>query len=245
MSNGQLTLVFALVCVGASFGATLPVFAQTPGNAFAGYSANADKPIDIEADSLEVDDKKQIATFRGNVSATQGEFNLKSRDLEVTYERQKTAQVQTATQGAGAGTASAVASGVGAADALGGGQIKYIKALGRVFVTSKDQHASGNEALFDVAAQKITMTGDVTLTQGGNVIKGEKLLIDITTGRSTIDTSGGKERLRAILTRPQQATDKSSGVASADKPGGIKPQEKPKTAAPAAQPDQGGWKVQQ
>ena len=63
-----------------------PAYAQTPGTGLAtNYSANADKPIDIEADVLEVDDKKKVAVFKGNVSATQGDFNLRAKELQVIY----------------------------------------------------------------------------------------------------------------------------------------------------------------
>ena len=43
-----------------------PAQAQAPGGSLAtSYSANANKPINIEADALEVDDKKKVATFKG------------------------------------------------------------------------------------------------------------------------------------------------------------------------------------
>src|SRR5262245_21162027 len=61
--------------------------AQAPGTGFGtSYSANAGKPVDIEADSLEVDDRKKTAVLKGNVSATQGDINLKSREIFVTYD---------------------------------------------------------------------------------------------------------------------------------------------------------------
>ncbi len=168
--------------------------AQAPGNAFSGYRDNASKPIDIEADLLEVDDKKQVATFKGNVFAVQGDFNLRAKELEVVYSR-----------GGGSGAATPAPAG-GAQDALAGGDIRFIRARGDVLVNAKDnkQTATSNEAFFDVKAQKVTLAGDVTLSQGGNVIKGDKLLIDIATGMSTFEQGeGGKQRLRAVFRRPE------------------------------------------
>jgi len=198
--------------------------AQQPGNAFSGYRENANKPIDIEADLLEVDDKKQVATFRGNVSATQGDFNLRSRELEVIYAR---------------GTSNAkptVPEGGAQADPLGGGDIKYIRAKGRVFVTSKDnQTATSEEAFFDVKAQKVTLERDVTLSQGGNVIKGDKLLIDIATGRSTFEQAeGGKQRLRAVFSRPE-SNNKSGDTQQGE--------QRPGTGSPAQSAPR-GWQTQ-
>jgi lipopolysaccharide export system protein LptA len=176
--------------------------AQAPGDAFSGYRENSGKPIDILADVLEVDDKKQIATFKGNVTATQGDFNIRSAELAVTYVRNASDPATSKPQAAAAGTGAAAS-----ADPMAGGDIRFIHARGHVLVTGKNnQTATGNEAEFDVKAQKVTLEGDVTLTQGGNVIKGQKLLIDLVTGRSTfLQGEGGKQRLRAVFTRPAKA----------------------------------------
>ncbi len=73
--------------------------AQAPAG-FSGISgSNSKKPIDIDSDRLEVDDKKQTAIFIGNVSATQGDYNLRSPRLEVTYEHSAAAGSAPAGQG--------------------------------------------------------------------------------------------------------------------------------------------------
>jgi lipopolysaccharide export system protein LptA len=55
---------------------------------------------------------------------------------------------------------------------------------GSVLVTSANQTASGDAATFDTAANTIVLTGNVVLTQGDNVIRGSKLLIDINTSQA-------------------------------------------------------------
>lgn len=181
------------------------LLAQAPGTGFAAaYSGNSDKPIDIEADSLEVDDKKKIAVFRGNVSATQGEMNLKAREIQVTYTTSNTKTASAAPEPA-----------AGAASPLGnGGDITQIDAKGKVFVTMKgNQQATSDWAIFDVRKQQITIGGDVVLSQGQNVIRGNKLVVDLTTGLSkfenTADGSGNAgQRMRAIFTPPPKDKDK-------------------------------------
>jgi lipopolysaccharide export system protein LptA len=226
--------VFA-VAGGLCFGLLLtgPAMAQAPGDAFSGYRENSGKPIDIVADTLEVDDKKQIATFKGDVSATQGEFNLRSKELEVTYVRNAT----DAGGGAAPKPASAASSGA-AADPLSSGDIRYLRARGHVRVTGKNnQTATGNEAFFDVKAQKVTLDGDVTLTQGGNVIKGDKLLIDLVTGRSTfLQEEGGKQRLRAVFTRPAKSDAKNAKTKAASTPA--------KSGETEGGPSASGWETQ-
>ena len=45
-------------------------------NAMQGFSQNRDQPIQIEAASLEVRDKKKEATFSGNVKVVQGDTTM-------------------------------------------------------------------------------------------------------------------------------------------------------------------------
>jgi lipopolysaccharide export system protein LptA len=203
----------AAMAVCAAFSAPSAALAQEPTGAFSAYTADSRKPIDIESDALEVDDKKQIAIFTGNVSATQGDFNLRSKELVVTYA--SAAKTKTA--------AAAPAAAAAAAGPLGGSaDIKYIEAKGKVFIKSKgDQTATADSALFDVAAQTVTLVGDVVVTQGKNIIKGDRMVIDITTGRTTLlmkdGASEGKGRVRAKF-EPKAAEEKPAEDNAAAKP---------------------------
>lgn len=213
------------VAAAALLGAAASAQAQAPGNGFSGIGGeNSKKPIDIESDRLEVDDKRQMAIFSGNVSATQGDYNLRSKVLEVTYERAPSASNAQGKAGAAKALKTAKAPAAdGGGDPLSSGQVKFIHATGgRVLLTSKkdDQTATGNEGFYDVKAQKVTMTGDVTLSQKGNVVKGEKLLIDLATGRAIVDPdeSGDKpHRIRAILRRQTAGTEPEENPLTAAK----------------------------
>jgi lipopolysaccharide export system protein LptA len=63
-------------------------FGQSAGvpNAMQGFSQNRDQPIQIEAASLEMRDKKKEATFSGNVKVVQGDTIMTSKTLVVFYE---------------------------------------------------------------------------------------------------------------------------------------------------------------
>ena len=91
------------------------------------------------------------------------------------------------------------------ADAKGGGeaeksqdtQITKIEAKGEVVITSdKDQTTTSDWALYDVPAQLVTVGGNVVLTQGQNVLKGDRLVIDLKTGESRFDNTGNRGRRR-------------------------------------------------
>jgi lipopolysaccharide export system protein LptA len=160
-------------------------------NAMQGFSQNRDQPIQIESVSLEMRDKKKEATFSGNVKVIQGDTTMTSKVLVVYYESKdqaaapapasnaktspKSAPMQSATPGPG-GTSS----------------IKRLEAKGDVIVTQKDQVVTGETAVFDTKSNLITMMGGVVLTQGKNVLKGDRLLVDMTTGVSRVESDSGR-----------------------------------------------------
>jgi lipopolysaccharide export system protein LptA len=207
--------------------------------------ANAKKPIDIESDRLEVDDKSHIAIFIGNVSATQGDNNLKAPRLEVFYENASQQPAGKETQPAkSANAANAGASG----DPLTSGQIKRIHAMGgKVVVTSSkdNQEATGDDAIYDVKAQLITMTGkEVVLTQNKNKVKGTKLVIDLSTGKATIDAPG---KIRAVFQQQTGADGKSINPLANTNPKGTSDSKQAAPAQKAAPPLQGApspWQTQ-
>jgi lipopolysaccharide export system protein LptA len=206
--------------------------------------ANSQKPIDIESDRLEVDDKKHIATFIGNVSATQGDYNLRSPRLEVTYDKTADAagQNQGKTQEPKAAKPSQPASAGVAADPVSSGQIKFIHATGgKVVVTSKkdEQEVTGDDAVYDVKAQKIVMTGkEVILSQKKNVVKGKQLDIDLATGRAVVIPDKG--RVQAVFSQ-----ESAKGVISANQfLGAKKKDDEPAPEAPKRPEPQPGWQQQ-
>ena len=72
--------------------------------------------------------------------------------------------------------------------ARGGEQkIKRLEAHGDVVVTQKDQTATGDIGVFDMKTNTVTLTGNVVVTQGQNVLRGEQLVVDLTTGVSRVE----------------------------------------------------------
>ncbi len=66
-------------------------------------------------------------------------------------------------------------------------RIRRLEALGGVIVNSKDQKATGDRADFDIKANTVTLFGNVVVTQGPNVMKGDKLIVDLTTSRARME----------------------------------------------------------
>ena len=158
-------------------------------NAMQGFSQNRDQPIQIEAASLEMRDKKKEATFSGNVKVVQGDTTMTSKTLVVFYESSSAAPAPAAN----AKTAAKSAPMQSATPGPGGSSsIKRLEAKGNVVVTQKDQVVTGETAVFDTKTNLVTMLGGVVLTQGKNVLRGDRLLVDMTTGVSRVESDSGR-----------------------------------------------------
>lgn len=163
--------------------------AQNVSSSFGGFSGNSNEPIDIEADMLEVLDEKKIAIFSGNVKAVQGKMTMRSRQLKVKYSDEQ----------AGAANPDARKTSADGQEKSGGSRITSIRAEGKVLIESgDDQTATSDWAFFDVIKQTVTLGGNVVLSQGGNVLKGDKLIIDLKTNRSRIVNLGDGSKRRRV-----------------------------------------------
>jgi lipopolysaccharide export system protein LptA len=156
-------------------------------NAMQGFSQNRDQPIQIEAASLEMRDKKKEATFAGNVKVVQGDTTMTSKMLVVFYDQNTAASPAPAAKGAKSGPIQSATPGPG-----GSSSIRRLEAKGGVVVTQKDQVVTGETAIFDTRANQVTMQGGVVLTQGQNVLRGDRLVVDMTTGVSRVESDTGR-----------------------------------------------------
>jgi lipopolysaccharide export system protein LptA len=158
-------------------------------NAMQGFSQNRDQPIQIEAASLEMRDKKKEATFSGNVKVVQGDTTMTSKSLVVFYDSgpAPVTPAPVAPKGSKSGPMQSATPGPG-----GSSSIRRLEAKGSVVVTQKDQVVTGETAIFDTRANLITMMGGVVLTQCKNVLKGDRLKVDMTTGVSRVESDSGK-----------------------------------------------------
>jgi len=187
-SRSLAAAAFALALI-ASGGALAQGAMSGVPNAMQGFSQNRDQPIQIEAASLEMRDKKKEATFAGNVKVVQGDTTMTSKSLVVFYDSgpAPATPAPAAPKGPKSGPMQSATPGPG-----GSSSIRRLEARGSVVVTQKDQVVTGDTAIFDTRANLITMAGGVVLTQCKNVLKGDRLKVDMTTGVSRVESDGGK-----------------------------------------------------
>lgn len=168
---------------------------QPAGNAFQGFTRNRKDPVKIEANSFEVRDKEKVAVFRGNVVVVQGDTTMRCRELEVHYEG----------NALGADPRQKVPATKSQQKSESAQRIKRLIAVGGVIVTAKDQKAVGDKGTFDMASNIVILDGNVVLTQGGNIMNGDKLTVNLTTGTSKLDA----KRVTGVLV-PSSMDDKKN-----------------------------------
>jgi len=179
-----------------------------------------DQPVQIEAASLEVRDKSKMATFSGDVQVVQGDTTMKCQKLIVFY-GQEVGIAQAGAQGGAqppdAKPPDAKPAPTSALPGQKGAQnIRRIEARGGVTVITKDQNASGDLGVYDLIAKTITLTGNVVVSQGQNVIHGERVVVDTVTGNARVESNnqgggGTPSRVRALI-QPNQGQNGGGNV---------------------------------
>jgi lipopolysaccharide export system protein LptA len=189
IAYGACALACALALLAGGKAAAQSAVTGVP-NAMQGFSQNRDQPIQIEAATLEMRDKKKEATFSGNVKVVQGDTTMTSKILVVFYESNSNSSATPAANTKAAPKAAPMQAATPGPE--GASSIKRLEAKGNVVVTQKDQVVTGETAVFDTKTNLITMLGGVVLTQGKNVLRGDRLLVDMTTGVSRVESDSGR-----------------------------------------------------
>ena len=168
-----------------------------------------DQPVQIEAASLEVRDKNKMATFSGDVQVVQGDTTMKCQKLVVFYGQEVGIAQNAPAPDAKPAPKSAFPGAKGAQN------IRRIEARGGVTVITKDQNASGDLGVYDLIAKTITLTGNVVVSQGQNVIHGERVVVDTVTGNARVESNnqggGTPSRVRALI-QPNQGQNGGGNV---------------------------------
>ena len=145
---------------------------------FGTFKTDPSAPVDIEAATLDVDDTVKRAIYRGDVRVAQGDFKMTTAELTASYTGQMGLNVGPGQQQPA--TADPVAKGQA--------QLSKIEARKGVAITSKDgQTATADAADFDTKGNKAILIGNVALKQGTSMVRGSRLVIDMTTGEYTMD----------------------------------------------------------
>ncbi len=176
-----------LTCLAVLFGSTgaARAAALLPGG-------NSKQPINIEALKLDYFDKEQKLIYTGNVVATQGDSKLKASVLTIFLAPKS-----------------------GDASAPSNNSVQRMLAAGPVVLLQRDQVGTGDNGVYDKASNTVVLTGNVTLSQGPNVTKGEKLIYDLHNGQAVV--RGGASGGVKSMFLPNSNTN-NGGTADAEEP---------------------------
>ena len=157
----------------------LPLLAVAPALSQSGSSIknhNANAPVDVASERIEVQDRANRAIFSGNVVAVQGNLRLNSSRLTVVY-----------------------------ANSGNNTQIQRLEASGGVTLRSPTETARGQFAIYDLGRRLVTMIGGVTLDQGQNHVQGGRLVLDLDSHRAVMDGGAQTGRVRGrFIVPPRQ-----------------------------------------
>lgn len=136
--------------------------------------SDKDQPIYVEADGVEIDDRKGVSIYRGNVELTQGSIVITADKVTVTQQQDQTDHIEAV-----------------------GNPVTYQQETegdkGLIKGRSKKTEYSAN-------SETIYMTGDAVLTQGQDVFKSDKIIYD--RARAVVKAGAsakGKQRVRVTI----------------------------------------------
>jgi lipopolysaccharide export system protein LptA len=170
----------AVACLAATFLAGTWAFAQAPTQSGALLpGSNSKEPINIAADKLDYFDKEQKAIYSGNVVVVQGDTRLNASILTIVFDRK-------------GGDAKA------AGQKSPNSQLRWMKGDGPITIVNKDQVGVGDSLLYDKAKNKFSLIGNVSLSQGENITKGDELVYDLQSGQAVVSSTGGRVKSRIV-----------------------------------------------
>ena len=138
------------------------------GGGFSGFASGGDGPTDIEANQLDYMELKGLAQFRGKVIAHRGANIISANSLDVVMRP-------------GSGAAAGIGGDLVRLDAKGGVNLKG----------AEKRAASGDQLAYDAATDILIMSGHVVVTDGEQVVNGEKLTVDLKSGQSKLENGAG------------------------------------------------------
>ena len=198
----------ALLCSsGARAAAEKPPAPNDSAAIFPGTSSK--EPISIDADKLVYYDKEHKAVYSGNVVVIQGDTKMTCSAMScLSGSRANSGRIRSIE-----GSCPQSTNGQSGATADAG--VKHLDAAGPVTVVSKTQVATGDSGSYDKAEGKVRLIGHVTLSDGQNVTKGDKLTYDLKSGQATVDTSAKSGRVHGQFVPKSGADATKSDTAKA------------------------------
>lgn len=136
-------------------------------------------PIYINSERTESLERDRKVLLVGNVDIRQGTARLRADTVTIQFAPQQ--------GGASAQPAQGVAGSFG--------QVETILAEGNVYYVTPELKAKGDRGIYELATDTITMTGNVALMRDRDVAEGQRLRMEVSNRRTTLEGGGGRTRM--------------------------------------------------
>jgi lipopolysaccharide export system protein LptA len=176
----RLKLAAAVAVSALLLAASPPAAAKSGGGVLPGASAS--DPLSIDSDKVDYFDREQKAVYSGSVIVVNGPSTLKASRMTIYLDNNAKSDSRS-------------------------DKVKHIDAEGPITLVSKDQTATGDSGKYDRAEHRVYLIGNVTLTQGETVTKGDRLVYDTSTGQAGLQASSAGQnqgRVHSIITPKNQ-----------------------------------------
>ena len=134
-------------------------------------------------DSLEYWDKKRLAIAKGNATVQRGEKQVTADTLTIYFSKTKDKSLTA----------------------------NRIEAVGDVKISTPNEVAIGDEAVYYIEKELVTLLGHVKITRGKSQLNGSIAEVNLKTGRSRLLSKSrldGNERVRGLFTRDLKQPEK-------------------------------------
>jgi lipopolysaccharide export system protein LptA len=174
----------------------LLALALAAGPAAAQLATGSSAPVDITADEGEVINSQCLSIWRGDAEALQADTRLRAQVIRVF---------------------SSPKAGVAANSQGRCGATQRLEADGEVYYVTPSQAVRGDRAVYVAETDTITITGNVVVTQGRSVARGDRMTVKVKTGQvnleSTVKGRGKPGRVRGVF-YPSETSDGDAAPAS-------------------------------
>ncbi|WP_083570437.1 LptA/OstA family protein [Phaeobacter porticola] len=132
--------------------------AQVASIAFGAVKADPSQPVEVTADTLDVNQADGSARFVGNVVIIQGVMRLSANNVLVIYKQ----------------------------DESGKTGVERLEATGSVILVNGPDAAEAEKAEYTIDSGTIVMTGNVLLSQATGTLTSNRLVVDLTSGTASL-----------------------------------------------------------
>lgn len=135
-------------------------------------SSDKDQPVELSADSVDLDEAKQVSVYKGDVDLRQGSMRLRADQVTVQHQGRKPDRLIAV-----------------------GRPVRFEQRTGKGKVKARARRAE-----YEVNSEVLTLIGDAVLVQNGDTLKSDRIVYDRVRHKVRAGAAAkGKKRVRITI----------------------------------------------